>query len=67
MLFVEEICLDFEGYECGVVIELGVVVVDIGIFIGCLLKDKFIVKDDIICDMLWWMLDKVKNDNKLIN
>lgn len=46
-------------------INLGVVVVDIGIFIGCLLKDKYIVCDDIICDIFWWVdKGKGKNDNK---
>lgn len=53
------------GYERGVLINLGVVVVDIGIFIGRLLKDKYIVRDDIIRDIFWWVdKGKGKNDNK---
>lgn len=48
LLFQEEIKFIFEGYECGIFINIGVIVVDIGIFIGCLLKDKYIVCDVII-------------------
>lgn len=66
MLFQEEFDLNLEGYECGVLIILGVIVVDMGIFIGCFLKDKYFVCDDIICDIVWWFdKGKGKNDNKL--
>lgn len=32
----------------------GVLVVEIGIYIGCLLKDKFVVLDDNIKEIVWW-------------
>ncbi|HAS3776719.1 TPA: phosphoenolpyruvate carboxykinase (ATP), partial [Vibrio cholerae] len=67
MLFAEETRSDLEGYERGVVTELGAVAVDTGIFTGRSPKDKFIVKDDTTRDTLWWTSDKAKNDNKPIN
>lgn len=67
LLFSEETRSDLEGYERGVVTELGAVAVDTGIFTGRSPKDKFIVKDDTTRDTLWWTSDKAKNDNKPIN
>lgn len=67
MLFAEETRSNLEGYERGVVTELGAVAVDTGIFTGRSPKDKFIVKDDTTRDTLWWTSDKAKNDNKPIN
>ncbi|EKG67362.1 phosphoenolpyruvate carboxykinase (ATP), partial [Vibrio cholerae] len=67
LLFAEETRSDLEGYERGVVTELGAVAVDTGIFTGRSPKDKFIVKDDTTRDTLWWTSDKAKNDNKPIN
>ncbi|MFC5079274.1 Phosphoenolpyruvate carboxykinase [ATP] [Vibrio thalassae] len=63
-LFEEETREGLEGYEKGVVTELGAVAVDTGIFTGRSPKDKFIVKDDTTRDTMWWTSDKVKNDNK---
>ena len=56
---------ELEGYEKGVVTELGAVSVDTGIFTGRSPKDKYIVKDDTTRDTLWWA-DQGKNDNKAI-
>jgi len=65
VLFDEETKPELEGYEKGVVTELGAVSVDTGIFTGRSPKDKFIVKDDTTKDTLWWA-DQGKNDNKSI-
>ncbi|MGO2342401.1 phosphoenolpyruvate carboxykinase (ATP) [Vibrio litoralis] len=64
-LFVEETQEDLSGYEKGIVTELGAVSVDTGIFTGRSPKDKYIVKDDVTKDTLWWS-DQGKNDNKPI-
>ncbi|WP_252177899.1 phosphoenolpyruvate carboxykinase (ATP) [Endozoicomonas sp. 4G] len=64
-LFEEETRPGLEGYEKGVVTELGAVAVDTGIFTGRSPKDKYIVKDDTTRDTLWWS-DQGKNDNKAI-
>ncbi|WP_434357497.1 phosphoenolpyruvate carboxykinase (ATP) [Parasalinivibrio latis] len=62
-LFVEETKPGLEGYERGVVTELGAVSVDTGIFTGRSPKDKFIVRDETTRDTMWWS-DQGKNDNK---
>ncbi len=64
VLFAEETKDGLEGYEKGVVTELGAVSVDTGIFTGRSPKDKFIVKDDTTKDTMWWTSDHAKNDNK---
>ncbi|HAS6349008.1 phosphoenolpyruvate carboxykinase (ATP) [Vibrio sp. IRLE0018] len=65
-LFAEETRADLEGYEKGVVTELGAVAVDTGIFTGRSPKDKYIVKDATTEEHMWWTTDAVKNDNKPI-
>ncbi len=55
---------NLQGFEKGVVSELGAVNVMTGIFTGRSPKDKFIVKDDVTKDTMWWTSDKAKNDNK---
>ncbi|EGQ7698791.1 phosphoenolpyruvate carboxykinase (ATP) [Vibrio vulnificus] len=66
ILFAEETRSDLEGYEKGVVTELGAVAVDTGIFTGRSPKDKYIVKDATTEEHMWWTTDAVKNDNKPI-
>jgi phosphoenolpyruvate carboxykinase (ATP) len=66
-LFEEETRDDLEGFEKGVVTELGAVAVDTGVFTGRSPKDKYIVKDDTTRDTMWWTTDQVKNDNKPIS
>ena len=66
VLFEEETKPGLEGYEKGIVTELGAVAVDTGVFTGRSPKDKFIVKDDTTKDTLWWA-DQGKNDNKSID
>ncbi|MEZ8825361.1 phosphoenolpyruvate carboxykinase (ATP) [Vibrio amylolyticus] len=66
-LFEEETRSSLEGYEKGVVTELGAVAVDTGIFTGRSPKDKYIVKDATTEEHMWWTSDAVKNDNKAID
>ncbi len=61
-LFAEETRPDLQGFERGVVTELGAVCVRTGIFTGRSPKDKYIVRDDSTRDTLWWS-DQGKNDN----
>ncbi len=65
LLFEEETRPGLEGYEKGVVTNLGAVAVDTGIFTGRSPKDKYIVRDDVTRDTFWWA-DQGKNDNKPI-
>ncbi|WP_045860512.1 phosphoenolpyruvate carboxykinase (ATP) [Teredinibacter purpureus] len=65
-LFEEETNPNLEGYERGVVTELGAVNVNTGIFTGRSPKDKFIVFDDVSKEHLWWDSDIAHNDNKPI-
>lgn len=66
-LFEEETKPELEGYEKGVVTELGAVAVDTGIFTGRSPKDKWIVKDETTEDTMWWTSEHSRNDNKPIN
>lgn len=66
-LFAEETRPELEGFEKGVVTEMGAVAVDTGIFTGRSPKDKWIVKDKTTRDNLWWTSENSKNDNKPIN
>tara|TARA_R110000787_G_scaffold137132_2_gene249864 strand:- start:6614 stop:8236 length:1623 start_codon:yes stop_codon:yes gene_type:complete len=53
-----------EGFEKGYETELGAVNVMTGKFTGRSPKDKYIVKDDVTKDTIWWTSEKVVNDNK---
>ncbi|WP_036768199.1 phosphoenolpyruvate carboxykinase (ATP) [Photorhabdus australis] len=65
LLFSEETKPSLEGYECGTLTNLGAVAVDTGIFTGRSPKDKYIVRDDVTRDTVWWAdQGKGKNDNK---
>ncbi len=63
-LYEEELKPELEGYEKGVLTELGAVNVMTGIFTGRSPKDKYIVLDDVTRDTIWWTSEKAKNDNK---
>jgi len=52
-LFAEETRADLEGYEKGIVTELGAVAVHTGVFTGRSPKDKFIVLDDVSRKHIW--------------
>ncbi|AWK40110.1 MULTISPECIES: phosphoenolpyruvate carboxykinase (ATP) [Photorhabdus] len=65
LLFSEETKPSLEGCESGTLTNLGAVAVDTGIFTGRSPKDKYIVRDDITRDTVWWAdQGKGKNDNK---
>ncbi|MBD2820568.1 phosphoenolpyruvate carboxykinase (ATP) [Xenorhabdus sp. 42] len=65
LLFSEETQPSLEGYERGTLTNLGAVSVDTGIFTGRSPKDKYIVRDDVTRDTVWWAdQGKGKNDNK---
>ena len=64
-LYQEELNPALEGYERGVLTNLGAIAVDTGIFTGRSPKDKYIVRDETTRDTLWWAdKGKGKNDNK---
>lgn len=65
-LFAEETRDDLKGFERAVLTSLGAVAVDTGEFTGRSPKDKYIVKDDVTRDTMWWS-DQGKNDNKAID
>jgi len=66
-LFEEETKSTLEGYEKGTLTELDAVNVMTGIFTGRSPKDKFIVKDDVTKDTMWWTTPESPNDNKPIS
>jgi len=64
-LYHEELASNLQGYERGVETQLGAVAVDTGVFTGRSPKDKYIVRDEMTRDTLWWAdHGKGKNDNK---
>ncbi|MBT8317352.1 MAG: phosphoenolpyruvate carboxykinase (ATP) [Lutibacter sp.] len=65
-LYKDELDASLEGYERGFLTELGAVNVMTGKFTGRSPKDKYIVKDAITEDTIWWTSDKAQNDNKPI-
>jgi phosphoenolpyruvate carboxykinase (ATP) len=66
-LFKDETNPALEGYEKGTVTELGAVNVMTGIYTGRSPKDKYLVKDEVSENTVWWTSDEYKNDNKPIN
>lgn len=65
-LYNDEINSNLQGFEKGQLTELGAVNVMTGVFTGRSPKDKYIVKDSITEDTIWWNSDKAVNDNKPI-
>ena len=63
-LFKLETDSSLEGYEKGTLTELGAVNVMTGIFTGRSPKDKYIVKDNVTKDTIWWNNPHSPNDNK---
>jgi len=63
-LYKAELDSNLAGYRKGYLTELGAVNVMTGKFTGRTPKDKFIVKDDVTEDTLWWTSEKAPNDNK---
>ncbi len=67
LLFEEELNPSLQGYEKGQLTELGAVNVLTGVFTGRSPKDKYIVKDAITENTIWWNSEKAVNDNKPIS
>jgi phosphoenolpyruvate carboxykinase (ATP) len=63
-LYNYEIAPSLEGFEVGKESELGAVNVMTGEFTGRSPKDKYIVKDDVTKDTIWWDSEQSPNDNK---
>ena len=63
-LFEEEMKPELKGFEKGQLTELDAVNVMTGVFTGRSPKDKFIVKDDVTRDTIWWTSPESPNDNK---
>lgn len=66
-LYNDELDPSLEGFEKGYLTELGAINVMTGKFTGRSPKDKYIVKDNVTEDTVWWTSEKVKNDNKPIS
>ncbi len=63
-LYKEELDPSLVGFEKAYETELGALNVMTGKFTGRSPKDKFIVKDDVTKDTLWWTSKQSPNDNK---
>ena len=66
-LYNDELNPNLEGFEKGQLTELGAINVMTGVFTGRSPKDKYIVKDSITENTIWWNSEKAVNDNKPIN
>lgn len=66
-LYNEELNPDLEGFEKGVLTELGTVNVMTGKFTGRSPKDKYIVLDEKTKDTVWWSDQAKSSDNKPID
>ncbi len=66
-LYIDELNPNLEGFEKGQLTELGAINVMTGVFTGRSPKDKYIVKDSITENTIWWNSDKAANDNKPIS
>jgi len=63
LLYEEETQPSLSGFEQGTITKSGAIAVDTGIFTGRSPKDKYIVRDEVTRDTVWWS-DQGKNDNK---
>ncbi len=66
-LFEAEMNPQLEGFEKGQLTELDAVNVMTGVFTGRSPKDKYIVKDEITKDTIWWNSPDSPNDNKPVS
>ncbi len=66
-LYNDELSANLVDFEKGQLTELGAVNVMTGEFTGRSPKDKYIVKDSITENTIWWNSDKAVNDNKPIS
>ena len=65
-LYKDETNPALEGYEKGVETDLGAVDVFTGVYTGRSPKDKYLVKDEVTENTVWWTSEEYKNDNKPI-
>lgn len=65
-LYKDETNPELTGYEKGEKTALGAVNVMTGEFTGRSPKDKYLVKDEVTENTVWWTSDEYKNDNKPI-
>lgn len=67
-LYNHELNPELEGFEKGILTNLGAVAVDTGIFTGRSPKDKFIVKEESSENNIWWRNEhRPASDNKPIS
>ncbi len=66
-IYKDELDPSLQGYEKGVLTELGAVNVMTGVYTGRSPKDKFWVKDSVTENTVWWTSDEYKNDNKPVS
>lgn len=67
-LYAHETDPSLEGYERGIVTNLGAVTVDTGKFTGRSPKDKYIVEDETSKDNVWWATGESSgSDNKRLS
>ena len=66
-LYKDELNPALEGYEKGYLTDLGAVDVFTGVYTGRSPKDKYLVKDEVTENTVWWTSDGYKNDNKPIS
>ncbi|RZJ69150.1 phosphoenolpyruvate carboxykinase (ATP) [Flavobacterium sp.] len=66
-LFEDELDPALVGFEKGQMSHLGAVNVMTGEFTGRSPKDKYIVKDSVTADTIWWNSEQAPNDNKPIS
>ena len=61
-LYKDELNPALEGYEKGYLTDLGAVDVFTGVYTGRSPKDKYLVKDEVTENTVWWTSDGYKND-----
>ncbi len=67
VLYEEETRPELEGYEKASLTELGALNVMTGVYTGRSPNDKYIVRDDVSGDTVWWNSPEYKNDNKPVS
>lgn len=67
VLYNDELSPDLEGFERGLLTNTGAVAVDTGVFTGRSPKDKYVVRDSVTENTVWWKSDvSPVSDNKAI-
>ncbi len=67
VLYNDELSPDLEGFERGLLTNTGAVAVDTGVFTGRSPKDKYVVRDSVTENTVWWKSEvSPVSDNKAI-